>query len=338
MSRNAYLSSIMSIPTKIISKKVQDTTICDTYRTIEWNKYVDNYHNLLASTPLSHAFHTRGFFHLNGDRYYTHKKSTLPLKSIIKNSIVKRPKMIWLPCIDERIQYLTASHHALSLGIPGCECLMSYAEKLKMVQELIDICDQNPTIEEIVVSSHSGCGAVESSIRQTKKPILKKIIHTFKNKKRLIDKEGEKYALSFAHLLEQALQEAQLKVNIRTHHFHQKELHSQYLHHAFGAIVNFDPLLNSAEFEENLELPMFNIYAGGQNSNQILKNIDLAIAMSAGSVGFSCEYINKSNPFVLLFTVSNKNTQHIEQISSLIEKLQQKKIPLEIVYTVLETN
>lgn len=327
----------MSIPTKIISKKEVVVNSCDTYRTIEWNKYSEHYYNLLSSNPISPSFQTQGFFYGDGTAYHSHQKSSLNLSSLLKSSIVKRPKMIWLPCIDERIQYLTASHHALSLGIPGCECQMSYTEKLKMVEDIITVCEQNPTIEEVVVSSHSGCGAVAHHIHKESKPLVKKIIHTFQNKEKLIDKAGAKYALSFAHLLEQALQTSDTKVRIRTHHFNYKELHSKDFHHAFGAIVNFDPLLNSAEFEENLEIPMFNIYAGGQKTSQILKNIKLAMNMSAGSVGFSCNYINKENPFVLLFTLSNKNSQHIKKIKAIREKLKETDLPLELVYTILET-
>jgi carbonic anhydrase len=329
----------MSLPAKILSpkEKVSESKSCEIYRSLEWSKYAQTYHNLLYSNPVSSVLGVRGFLHLDGTKYKSEFKYKLNLDKIIKDSLVKRPKMIWLPCIDERIQYLTASHHALSLGIPGCECLMTAEEKLKMADELIDICKDNPTIEEIVVSSHSKCGAVANTLaNKNTRQALSAIWNKFQNQDKVLDSASERYASGFASILTTRLQEHNSAVSVRTHHFHFQELHSKNLHHAFGAIVNFNPLLNGAELEENLEVPMFNIYAGGQTANQIMKNIELAIDIASSSEGFSCEYINQDNPFILLFTLPKENQTLMSTIQTVIDQIQGKHYPLEIVYTVLE--
>lgn len=330
----------MSLPAKILSQKEKesgDSNSCEIYRSLEWSKYAQTYHNLLYSNPVSSVLGVKGFLHLDGTKYKSEYKYKLNLDKILKDSLVKRPKMIWLPCIDERIQYLTASHHALSLGIPGCECLMSAEEKLKMADNIIAVCEDNPTIEEIVVSSHSKCGAVTHTLaHKTTKPSWSNIWNNFQNQDKVLDSASERYASGFASILTTRLQEQNSAVSVRTHHFNFKELHSKNLHHAFGAIVNFNPLLNGAELEENLEVPMFNIYAGGQTSNQIMKNIDLAIDIASSSEGFSCEYINQDNPFILLFTLPKENTQILSKIQTVIDKIQDKHYNLELVYTVLE--
>jgi|GEM_PF-718727 len=340
MSRNTYLSSVMSLPAKILSQKEKessDSFSCEIYRSLEWAKYAQTYHNLLYSNPISEVLGVKGFLHLDGTKYKSEYKYKLNLDKILKDSLVKRPKMIWLPCIDERIQYLTASHHALSLGIPGCECLMSAEEKLQMADNIIAVCEENPTIEEIVVSSHSKCGAVAHTLaHKTTKTSLSNIWNKFQNQDKVLDSASERYASGFASILTTRLQEQNSAVSVRTHHFNFKELHSKNLHHAFGAIVNFNPLLNGAELEENLEVPMFNIYAGGQTANQIMQNIELAIDIASSSEGFSCEYINQDNPFILLFTLPKENTEILSKIQNVIDKIQDKHYNLELVYTVLE--
>jgi carbonic anhydrase len=339
MSRNAYLSSVISLPAKIIANREnKSSNSCDTYRSVEWSKYSTSYHNLLYSDPMSKTMQTKGFFDINGEKYKTEYKYNLNLSKVIKDSIVNRPKMIWLPCIDERIQYLTASHHALSLGMPGCECSMSDDEKLKMADELIAICDNNPTIEEIVVSSHSKCGAVATTLnnKRAQKPLVS-LLDKFRDQDKLIDSTSEKYASNFAQIIEKRLEIKNSPVTVRTHHFHFQELHSKNLHHALGAIVNFNPLLNGAELEENLEIPMFNIYAGGQKSSQIMKNIDLAINIASGNNGFSCQYIDKNNPFILLFTIPKGDKSIANQIKKIIDKIQSQYYPIELVYTFVDT-
>jgi len=329
----------MSLPAKILSPKDKESkpSSCEIYRSLEWSKYAQTYHNLLYSNPVSEVLGVKGFLHLDGTKYRSDYKYKLNLDKIIKDSLVKRPKMIWLPCIDERIQYLTASHHALSLGIPGCECLMSAEEKLKMADELMAICEENPTIEEIVVSSHSKCGAVAHTLaNKAVKPSFSNIWNKFQNQDKVLDSASERYASGFASILTNRLQEHNSTVSVRTHHFNFQELHSKNLHHAFGAIVNFNPLLNGAELEENLEVPMFNIYAGGQTANQIMKNIELAIDIASSSEGFSCEYINQDNPFILLFTIPKENTEILSKIQTVINQIQDKHYNLELVYTVLE--
>lgn len=329
----------MSLPAKILSpkEKVSEPKSCDIYRSLEWSKYAQTYHNLLYSNPISEVLGMKGFLHLDGTKYRSDYKYSLNLDKILKDSLVQRPKMIWLPCIDERIQYLTASHHALSLGIPGCECLMSAEEKLKMAEELIAICGENPTIEEIIVSSHSKCGAVAHTLaNKDVRSTFSTIWNKFQNQDKVLDSASERYASGFAIILATRLKEHNSTVSVRTHHFNFQELHSKHLHHAFGAIVNFNPLLNGAELEENLEVPMFNIYAGGQTDNQIIKNIELAIDISSSSEGFSCEYINQDNPFILLFTVSQQDKSIMAKIKTVLDQIKSKDYPLEIVYTVLE--
>lgn len=340
MSKNTYLSSVMSLQTKIFPRKKKEainSNSCDSYRNLEWSKYAQTYHNLLYSNPVSEVLGVKGFLHLDGTKYRSEYKYKLNLDKIIKDSLVKRPKMIWLPCIDERIQYLTASHHALSLGIPGCECLISAEEKLKMADELIAICEENPTIEEIVVSSHSKCGAVAHTLaNKAVKPSFSNIWNKFQNKDKVLDSASERYASGFASILATRLQEHNSPVSVRTHHFDFQELHSKNLHHAFGAIVNFNPLLNGAELEENLEVPMFNIYAGGQTANQIMNNIELAIGIASSSEGFSCEYINQDNPFILLFTLPKQDKALMTIIQTVLDQIKDKHYPLGLVYTVLE--
>jgi|694.fasta_scaffold06888_15 carbonic anhydrase len=339
MSRNVYISSVINLTSKILSTKEKNDShsSCDSYRNIEWSKYSQTYHNLLYSNPLSEVLGVKNFLHLDGTKYKSEYKYKLNLDKILKDSLVKRPKMIWLPCIDERIQYLTASHHALSLGIPGCECLMSVEEKLQMADNIIAVCEDNPTIEEIVVSSHSKCGAVAHTLaKKSSKPVLSKILDKFQNQDKVLDSASERYASGFASILTARLQEQNSPVSVRTHHFHFQELHSKHLHHAFGAIINFNPLLNGAELEENLEVPMFNIYAGGQDAKQIMQNIELAIDIASSSEGFSCEYINQDNPFILLFAITKKDKLSMSKIQSVLTQIKDKNYPLELVYTILE--
>ncbi len=339
MSRISSLGTLLSLPTQIISSKDSVETSCENYRTIEWEKYSKAYHNFLSTQYISSLSNRKGFTYIDNSPYYSTSNSSLNVENVIQQSLIHRPKIIWLPCMDERIQYLTASHHALSLGMPGCECLMSYTNKAKMIDDIIDICKDSPSIQEIITTSHSDCGAVDHAIKKyDKEHIVSRIAHKLKKRATLIDKEGEKYALHFTRLLENALQENNLTISVRTHHFQQQELHSQNLHNAFGAIINFNPLLNSAELEENLELPMFNIYAGGQKPKQILKNIELALRISAGKNGFGNIYFNKENPFILVFTIDKKQNPHSAKFTqSIIKKLQEKDLPLEVVYTILET-
>jgi carbonic anhydrase len=352
MSRFKNLGAIFGLATNIVVKEKNDHTHeCDIYRKEEWGKHCVAYNNLLASNTFygnkRNELLTTGFTFIEGNEYNmgdnTGRFSATPLNldKLVYDSIVRRPKMIWLPCMDERLQYLTASHHALSLGMPGCECLMNQEEKEKVANEIISVCEKNKTIEEIVVSSHSGCGAVAKAISDHKneQSWFSRFIERFSSEDILVDKEGEKYALSFAQILEKLISQKQLSISVRTHHFAHKELHSQHLHNAFGAVVNLDPLLNTAEFEDSLELPMFNIYSGGQNAQQIVDNIILAIAIAAGTHGFSCDYLNKNTPFVLLFTSDlAKNTLSTDIISEVIKKLKQTTLKLDVVYKVLDTS
>lgn len=335
----------------VITKKTNDSDSCDIYRKKQWDKHCTSFYTLLASntfygnkkSPLLSA----GFTYVTGDEYvypsFPGYNELTPhnLDKIVYVAVVTRPKIIWLPCMDERIQYLTASHHALSLGMPGCECLLDINSKEKIAIEVVEICEKNKTIEEVVVSSHSGCGAVAKAIaiERDKQGWYQTIMDKFEDEDTLIDKKGEKYAASFAQILKQKIVERTLNVNIRTHHFAHQELHSKHIHNAFGAVVNLDPLLNTAEFEDSLELPMFNIYSGGQTAKQIFDNVVLAITIASGNKGFGSQYITKQTPFVVLFTTNlTKNIDSEDLIEGVLQMLKNADLPLETVYKVLDTS
>ena len=351
MSRLRNLVAVLGTVTKANKQKLTTADTSDHYRKIEWEKYAAAYYNLLSSNTFygnkSHSLLTAGFIYISGEEYVFSrsgsltKLSPLNMDKLVYDSIVKRPTMIWLPCMDERLQYLTASHHALSLGMPGCECLLDTNEKEKIAEEVAHICSKNPTIREIVVSSHSGCGAVAKAIEDHKNELnwIEKITFKFTNKESLIDEKGEKYATSFAQLLEKHITLNSLPLTVRTHHFARKELHSEHLHHAFGAVINFDPLLNTAEFEDQLEFPMFNIYSGGHNEHQIYDNILLAMSIAGGESGFGKNYFTIQHPFVLLFTCNlEKNKTGGETIEKVLEKLAKKAPNIETIYKVLDTS
>jgi carbonic anhydrase len=333
------------------SKKNNDTHSSDVYRKKQWGKYCVSYYTLLASNTFygnrKNDILSVGFSYVSGEEYvYTgllayDELTPHNLDKMIYSAVVTRPKIMWLPCMDERIQYLTASHHALSLGMPGCECLLNQIDKEKIINEVVEICEKNTTIEEIVVSSHSGCGAVAKAIEigKNKQKWYQKIAEKFENQESLIDKNGERFASNFAQILKQKAKEKSLNLNIRTHHFARQELHSKHIHNAFGAVVNMDPLLNTADFEDNLELPMFNIYSGGQSAEQIFDNIVLSITIASGKNGFGSDYITKKTPFILLFTTNlTKNIDNVEVIMSILEMLKNTELPLQVIYKVLDTS
>jgi carbonic anhydrase len=336
---------------KTTSTKTIQPLSLDVYRKKQWDKYFVSFCTLLASNTFygnnSNFLLNAGFTSVSGGEYICSGSlagtEVIPhnLDKLIYSAVIARPKIIWLPCMDERIQYLTASHRALSLGMPGCECLLSQIEKEKIVNDVVDICEKNKTIEEIVVSSHSGCGAVAKAIKAQKnnQKWYEKIAEKFEDENDLIDRNGEKFAASFAEILETKIVQKSLNVSIRTHHFSLKELHSQHIHNAFGAVVNLDPLFNAAEFEDSLELPMFNIYSGGQSAKQIYNNIALAITIASGDHGFGSEYLTKQTPFIILFTTNLlKDKKSIELIENVLNVLKSEELPLEVIYKVLDTS
>jgi carbonic anhydrase len=315
MARKRDILKLFLTPKTIIPAQslAIDEKVRNACREAEWEKYLPYYRNLLASNTFyrdkTQDLLSPGFIRTDGQEYISVSgQNPLNLDKLVYDSMVKRPKMIWLPCMDERLQYLTASHHALSLGMPGCECLMSSTQKLSIAQEIAEICQKNPTIEEIVVSSHSGCGAVAKAIQQQRQTQhwVEKFVQTLQPVDQLLDTEGGKYAQSFADILSKTFEKSYILVTVRTHHFEKKELHSQNLHHAFGAVINFDPLLNTAEFEDGLEIPMFNIYAGGQEYETVFDHIALAVSIASGDHGFGNGYFTRQSPFVLLFTSNLK--------------------------------
>jgi carbonic anhydrase len=319
-------------------------------KTLEWNSHLPYYLRLLSSNTFYHnrtnSLLQKGFSYPDLQEYIFMESvdETVPLNldQTLYSSLVRRPKLIWLPCMDERIQYLTSSHHALSLGMPGCECLLQDKDREDMAQMLVEVCKKNPTITEIIASSHSNCGAVSRAFSQQKNAntLLNRMNQMVQGEEKILDQEGVKYASRFAHIITRHLEKAQLHdVKVRTHHFAKNELHSQSFHNAFGAVVNFDPLLNTADFEESIDIPLFNIFAGGQTSRQILSNLELATVICSGVHGFGKEFFTSRTPFVFLFTANLATDEYAHQIiQDVIIDLKDTVFPIDVVYKVLDTS
>jgi carbonic anhydrase len=319
-------------------------------KTDEWNKHLPYYLKLLSSNTFYHnrsnPLLQKGFSYSDLQEYIFIDSidETVPinLDQTLYASLVRRPKLIWLPCMDERIQYLTSSHHALSLGMPGCECLLQDKDRENMAEMLVEICRKNTTITEIIASSHSSCGAVSRAFSQQKNShtLLNRMNQMVQGEEKILDQEGVKYASRFAEIITKHLDTAGLKsVQVRTHHFAKNELHSQTFHNAFGAVVNFDPLLNTADFEESIDIPLFNIFAGGQTSSQILSNLELATLICSGVHGFGKEFFSPRTPFVFLFTANLATDERANQIiRDVIVDLKDTVFPIDVVYKVLDTS
>jgi carbonic anhydrase len=319
-------------------------------KTHEWNTHLSYYLRLLSSNTFYHnrsnSLLQKGFSYPDLQEYvftqFTDETVPINLDQTLYSSLVHRPKLIWLPCMDERIQYLTSSHHALSLGMPGCECLLQDKDRENMAEMLVEICQKNTTITEIIASSHSSCGAVSRAFSQQKysQSLFGKMNQMVQGEDKILDQEGVKYASKFAEIITKHLKKAGLlNVQVRTHHFAKNELHSQSFHNAFGAVVNFDPLLNTADFEESIDIPLFNIFAGGQTSSQILSNLELATLICSGIHGFGRDFFSRRTPFVFLFTANLTADEHANQIiRDVIIDLKDTVFPIDVVYKVLDTS
>jgi hypothetical protein len=68
-----------------------------------------------------------------------------------------------------------------------------------------------------------------------------------------------------------------------------------------------------------------------------MKNIDLAIDIASGNNGFSCQYIDKENPFILLFTIPKGDKSVVNMVKKLVQKIQSQDYPIELVYTFVDT-
>jgi carbonic anhydrase len=319
-------------------------------KTQEWEMHLPYYLRLLSSNTFYHnrrnTLLQKGFSYPDLQEYIFMESvdETVPLNldQTLYSSLVRRPKLIWLPCMDERIQYLTSSHHALSLGMPGCECLLQDKDRENMAEMLVEICRNNTTITEIIASSHSSCGAVSRAFSQQKysQSLIGRVNQMVQGQDKILDQEGVKYANRFAEIISKHLERSGLNhVFVRTHHFAKNELHSQSFHNSFGAVVNFDPLLNTADFEESIDIPLFNIFAGGQSSSQILSNLELATLICSGVHGFGKDFFSKRTPFVFLFTANLTTDKHANQIiRDVILDLKDTVFPIDVVYKVLDTS
>jgi carbonic anhydrase len=319
-------------------------------RKTEWNTHKFAYYNLLNSNTYIHNRHDSlldvGFRYQDGSEFVFNLTvetiESLNLDNLVYKSVVRRPKLIWLPCMDERIQYLTSSHHALSLGMPGCECLLTGKEQRNIAKNIVAICQKHPSITEIVPSSHSSCGAVARAFALHKKQMnwVERLYTIIDGEDKTLDKVGAKYASTFAQVLKEELTNVQLdNVSIRTHHFAKNELHSKELHNAFGAVVNFDPTMNTADFEDTVDVPMFNIFAGGQSSEQVIQNIELATAIAGGDHGFGPTFFTGKTPFVLFFVANLTDQPDIhKELLDVVELLKNAAITIDIVYKILDTS
>jgi carbonic anhydrase len=316
----------------------------------EWQVHFPYYLRLLSSNTFYHNRNNpllqKGFAYPDLKEYIFMETTvdTIPLNldQTLYSSLVRRPKLIWLPCMDERIQYLTSSHHALSLGMPGCECLLQDNEREIMAQILVQVCKSNPTITEIIASSHSSCGAVSRafSMQKNSQRLLDRVSQMVQKEDKILDQQGVKYANRFAEIITKNLYISGMSnVHVRTHHFAKNELHSQDFHNAFGAVVNFDPLLNTADFEDSIDIPLFNIFAGGQSSKQILTNLELSTLIAGGVNGFGNDFFTRRTPFVFLFTANLATDEHANQIiRDVIVDLKDTVFPIDVVYKVLDTS
>ncbi len=319
-------------------------------RKSSWNSHKSAYYNLLNSNTYIHNRHNSlldiGYRYQDGSEFVFNLTidtiESLNLDNLVYKSVVRRPKLIWLPCMDERIQYLTSSHHALSLGMPGCECLLSPNEQQKIAKTIVSICHQYPSITEIIPSSHASCGAVARAFALQKNEMnwFNRLYSSFQKSHNTLDKIGAKYANTFAEILRKELQDVQLStVTVRTHHFAKNELHSKELHNAFGAVVNFDPTMNAADFEDTVDVPMFNIFAGGQTSEQVVANIELAVMIAGGEHGFGPTFFTGKTPFII-FLVANLAQQkdiHTELLQA-VELLKKASFSIDVVYKILDTS
>lgn len=262
------------------------------------------------------------FMKLENEHNTLLSSQNLDLESMAQECLTPNPKTMWIVCIDERIQYFASSHRALSIGLPGSECLVSKIEQESIAKHLITSCKQMSSIEEIIVTSHSKCGAVNKALCSHNKNTLEKRVNKLlAGNNRFCDEIAKSYATEFAGKLGNIAMEEDLDVSIRTLHLDHEQLHCSAFHNAVGAVINSVPNLNVSEFEEKLDLPLFNIYSLGQPASLVKANIELAIEIAAQKCGLG-KYFDEQNPFVLIFTgVDEKTEGIIKELSTLKTKI-----------------
>ena len=292
----------------------------DTLKSYQWSKISPYLERVLCNS--SHTFYDI----VSGESVSCGCESDLDLGQEIERALVARPKSMWLLCMDERIQYFGGSHRALSFGLPGCECLLSQNQKNLLSNRLLEITQQFPSIEEIIVTSHSSCGAVNKAITTEKNVVLKTLRTTLAKTHHYCDHVAKNYAAEFAKKLSVKARSQDADITIRTFHLDGEQLHCPTFHHAVGAVVNYTPNLNVSEFTESLDLPLFNIYAGAQNQALILDNIKLAIQIAQNNHGLG-QYFTRENPFVLIFTGEDQGIENI------IRELSKEKFAVPVAYT-----
>ena len=292
----------------------------DTLKSYQWSKISPYLSNVLCNS--SHTFYDLR----SGAEVSCACDSELDLGAEMTRALVKRPKSMWLLCMDERIQYFGGSHRALTFGLPGCECLLSANQKNLLSNRLLEITEEFPSIEEIIVTSHSSCGAVNKAITTEKNAVLKTLKTTLAKTQHYCDHVAKNFAADFARKLTGKARGKELDLTIRTYHLDGEQLHCPDFHHAVGAVVNYTPNLNVAEFTEALDLPLFNIYAGAQNQALVLQNIRLAVQIAQAHHGLG-EFFTPENPFTLIFTGEDQGIENI------LTQLSKENFAIPVAYT-----
>ena len=291
-----------------------------TLKSQQWSKINPHFRQVLCNR--SHTFYHLG----NNKQVQCQGASELDLQAAVHQALVPRPKSMWLLCMDERIQYFGGSHRALSFGLPGCECLLSSNQKNLLSNKLLEITTEFPSIEEIIVTSHSSCGAVNKAIHSEKNVVLKKVRGALAKTHHYCDHVAKHYASEFARKLTGKAKEQELDLTIRTFHLDVEQLHCPNFHHAVGAVVNYIPNLNVAELSEALDLPLFNIYAGAQNQSLVLENIRLAVQIAQNNHGLG-EFFSEENPFTLIFTGESLDIENI------LKQLRKEEFAIPVAFT-----
>jgi hypothetical protein len=315
---NSHMSFFLQQKTRVVTPVREINTI----KSIEWAKVSTQITRVISNNEYD-------FYDLKtSHKIIKYVNSNLNLKNEMNACVVTKPKSLWLLCMDERIQYFADSHRALSFGLPGCECLLNEKEKIILSEQILDVISQNPTIEEIIVTSHANCGAVDVAIKNQNNSMMTAVQSLVYNSNRLCDMKAKDYASDFARILAAKAQMNSHDITIRTLHLDSEQLHCPLFHNAVGAVVNFNPNLNASELIENLELPMFNIYAVAQKTKTIIQNIKLALSIAASRYGQKDKFCEEK-PFVLMF--SGANYQALE----IVDALQKEDFGINISYSIV---
>jgi carbonic anhydrase len=309
----------------LLQQRAQDVrTVRDLHRSQanQWKKHTKPMQELLSNN--SHNFCDL----YKGLPISTEVKSNINLTDEVNASMVPRPKTMWLLCMDERIQYYADSHRSLSFGLPGCECLLTLDQKATLIEELLQVAANHTSVEEIIVTSHSSCGAVNAALQKEPNKILNRVQTILSKNTQFCDRAAKSYAHDFAKMLSDQARKTKQDLTIRTLHLDNEQLHCPKFHNAVGAVVNYTSDMNVSELVESLDLPLFNIYAGAQTPELVVKNIELAISIAASKHGFNKQF-SEELPFIILFTGKNN------EVSSVIEQLRKQVFPIPVVYSII---